>query len=131
MSTSGAILFFGHKRHSNLFRLILFKLHPGAQDSIKKTSSWSAGQEISHVLRKPQIRHLVPKSKSLVPKASQAKTGHTAHVLPPILFHIRLLSILRSSKWPLFFSFSDSNPVLIFSSPDACYVAGLPHSSTH
>ena len=46
-----------------------------ASETLKKTSSTSAGQEISHFLRKPQIRHRVHKRKSLVPMASQAKTG--------------------------------------------------------
>jgi len=40
-------------------------------------------------------------------------------------FYIRLLSIVRSSMWPLLFSFYDSNPVLTFSSSDARYVTRL------
>lgn len=92
-----------------------------ARKTLNKISSRSAGQEVSHFLRKPQIRHRVHKSKSLFPMASQQVISHR----PFCNFNVRLSSILRSSMWPLLISFYDSNPVLTFPSSDARYVTHL------
>jgi hypothetical protein len=96
-------------RRSNLTQ----QLNSMEQGPSWESDSFSASQNISHILLNPKVRRRVRNSPPLAPILSQV---NPIHAIPSCLLKIRsnsLPSKSRSSKWPLFFGHPHQNPVPI------------------
>ena len=94
-----------------------------------KAVSFSASQEIPHILWNPKFHYGVHKIPPLFSILSQIDPVHvpTSHFLK-IRLNINLPSKLRSSKWSLSLTLPQVNPVYTSALPSTCYMPSPFHS---
>jgi hypothetical protein len=104
--------------------------HSMEQSLSREAKRFSASQEISRILRNPNVHYRFHNSLPSVPILSHIDPvhAHTSHFLQNHL-NITLPSMPGSSKWSLSFRSPLLNPVYATPLPHACYMPHPSHSS--